>query len=345
MTLKYLTAAAVLTILATSRPVVAQLPWVWLDSLPSTFPSRSPKCLPPYVELPIPINFPVACFEVGTGRPLDCLQNWREYTSLDGVPPDWSVDFTGGHAHDPERLGGELATTKGILWSDLQPDLPVDQLVAFSGRTGNQFWRGLKNAPEVSGVVRISATAQLLQPGYHCVPVPPFWTCDGAVTLNMELGVRIMVPGLVELPPSPGLYVRCGDTASCTDQDNVLPTHPSAFFGDPKLVANLQTLAQRFQALYPDLELQLTDMSLPMGGLFDIDASWEPPHKRHRNGRSVDISRKAWNKTTGVVQHLSDAQVVNLKDIAQRQLHMHKIDEATIHFELVPLVPVDPCHP
>jgi murein endopeptidase len=196
--------------------------------------------------------------------------------------------------------------------------------------------------------VRISATARIVEPGYHCVPGPPFWTCDDARTPHMELGVRIIVPGLIGLPPGPGLYVRCGDTASCTDQDNVLADHPSAFFGDPKLVANVQALAQRFQALYPDLELHVTDMSLPMGGLFDIDASWETPHNRHRNGRSVDVSRNAWNKTTGAIQYLTDTQVQRLTDIAQRQLHMHKIDEGQngpIHFELLPLVPVDPCHP
>lgn len=295
--------------------------------------------------MPIAINFEVGCFDVGNGRPLDCLVNYQGSTSLDGVPPEWTTEFTGGHAHDPERLGGELATTKGILWSDLQPDLPVDQLVAFSGRTGNQFWRGLKNAPEASGVVRISATARFLQSGYRCVPGPPSWECDGAVTAHMELGVRVIVPGLVELPPSPGVYVRCGDTASCSDQDNVSPSHPMVFFGEAELLAKVQTLAQRFQALYPDLELHITDMSLPMGGLFDYQATWEPPHKRHRNGRSVDISWMAWNKTTGVAGRLTDAQYRNLRRIALIQLRMLEAKEPSIHFELAPWTPANTCHP
>ena len=321
---------------------------MWLESLPSPFPSRSQNCQPPYTELPIPTNFEVGCFDVGNGRPLDCQVNYQESTSLNGVPPKRVTEFTGGHAHDPARVDGELASTKGTLWSDLEPDLPVDAMVAFSGRTGNQFWRAVKNAPEASGVVRICATGRLLQPGYHCVPGPPFWACDDAITAHMELGFRVAVPGLVELPPSPGLYVRCGITASCTGQDNVSPVHPSAFFGDPRLVAKVQAVVQRFQALYPELALQLTDMSLPMGGLFDLDTSWEPPHNRHRNGRSVDVSRNAWNKTTGSRQYLAASQIRDLSQIAVHDLHMHRIfegEKGPIHYELVPLMPVDPCHP
>ncbi len=345
MNLKRPAIGAFLVLFATSGWVSAQLPGVWLDSLPSTFPSRSENCSPPYIELPIPTNFQVGCFDVGTGRPLDCLVNYQESTSLDGVPPGQVTEFTGGHAHDPERVDGKLATTKGILWSDLQPDLPVDEMVAFSGRTGNQFWRAVKNAPEASGVVRVSATGRLLQPGYPCVPGPPFWACDDAVTAHMELGFRVAVPGLVELPPSPGLYVRCGITASCTGQDNVSALHPSAFYGSPQMVAKVQAVAQRFQALYPDLELQLTDMSLPMGGLFDFRATWEQPHKRNRNGRSVDVSRKAWNKTTGARQYLTEDQINRLEDIAVDQLRLFEADEGPIHFELAPWTPATTCHP
>ena len=76
-----------------------------------------------------------------------------------------------------------------------------------------------------------------------------------------------------------------------------------------------------------------------------LDTFWEPPHNRHRNGRSVDVSRKAWNKTTGAIQYLSKAMFQKLLYIAVEKLHMHRIREGTIHFELMPLLPADPCHP
>lgn len=42
----------------------------------------------------------------------------------------------------------------------------------------------------------------------------------------------------------------------------------------------------------------LNDMSLPWGGLFDIDDTWAPPHHWHRVGRSVDI-----NNPGSIYQH------------------------------------------
>ncbi len=40
--------------------------------------------------------------------------------------------------------------------------------------------------------------------------------------------------------------------------------------------------------------LGINDMSLPLGGLFDIYHNWHPPHNSHRKGTSVDIDRCAW---------------------------------------------------
>jgi len=37
--------------------------------------------------------------------------------------------------------------------------------------------------------------------------------------------------------------------------------------------------------------LRILNMSLPNGGLFDVMGDWSPPHKSHRKGTSVDVSR------------------------------------------------------
>lgn len=37
-------------------------------------------------------------------------------------------------------------------------------------------------------------------------------------------------------------------------------------------------------------------MSLPLGGLFDIDNNWQPEHKSHRYGANADIE---WNVGAG----------------------------------------------
>lgn len=40
-----------------------------------------------------------------------------------------------------------------------------------------------------------------------------------------------------------------------------------------------------------DIFLAAIDMSLPWGGLFDINGDWQTPHSLHRVGKSVDFSK------------------------------------------------------
>jgi hypothetical protein len=39
-----------------------------------------------------------------------------------------------------------------------------------------------------------------------------------------------------------------------------------------------------------DVYLAVIDMSLPLGGLFDINGRWTTPHELHRTGKSVDFT-------------------------------------------------------
>jgi hypothetical protein len=75
-------------------------------------------------------------------------------------------------------------------------------------------------------------------------------------------------------------------------------------YGTPTLIDRLESLPGAFKdAVIKDLgsitvpTLVYTSLSLPMGGVFDVDASgdgvidnaWEPPHCTHRQGREVDL--------------------------------------------------------
>lgn len=57
-------------------------------------------------------------------------------------------------------------------------------------------------------------------------------------------------------------------------------------------LANQSTLA-KYRSHPQGLSLQLGDVSLPWGGLFDVDGGWQPPHALHRDGRGVDIDLQA----------------------------------------------------
>jgi len=44
------------------------------------------------------------------------------------------------------------------------------------------------------------------------------------------------------------------------------------------------------------IAIGINDMSLPWGGLFDIDNNWSTPHSKHRTGKSVDVDHSGVNE-------------------------------------------------
>lgn len=124
---------------------------------------------------------------------------------------------------------------------------------------------------------------------------------------NAEAKVTVQVPGLVNLAESPTPFLRffrlVGQTA----------THPDNHWGTPNTRTNIQLVALDFLGMSCDTRscahLRINDMSLPLGGMFDICATWNPEstcartpdkggHFWHRTGTGVDIGRTA---CTGLV--------------------------------------------
>jgi hypothetical protein len=112
-------------------------------------------------------------------------------------------------------------------------------------------------APPPSGPVRIRASS------------------DGAG--DSTVAVRVGVGGLVELAEGDGV-VLVGATAS----------HADSHWGTSGMVGALQSLGNQFFEEYGE-PIEVNDMSLPLGGLFDIDANWRPPHDEHQVGTSTDL--------------------------------------------------------
>ena len=67
-------------------------------------------------------------------------------------------------------------------------------------------------------------------------------------------------------------------------------THPEGTYGTPDTVARLIVLAQEYFKV-TDRRLSINDLSLPRGGLFDINNNWAPPHHEHRAGADADLNR------------------------------------------------------
>ncbi|GAB4536926.1 MAG: hypothetical protein Fur0020_05270 [Thermodesulfovibrionia bacterium] len=92
-----------------------------------------------------------------------------------------------------------------------------------------------------------------------------------------EAMVNVRVPRLVALGG--------GDTYRLTGGTS---THPNNHYGTPETNARIRAMARDyFEAT--GIAIGINDMSLPLGGLFDIYGNWSPPHKLHRLGKSVDV--------------------------------------------------------
>ena len=108
---------------------------------------------------------------------------------------------------------------------------------------------------------------------------------SGPVVVRAESqGARAMVDtiqvGVLGLTPLSGRssYVLIGDR----------PWHRLNHWGVEPMVARLNVLADSFQAIF-GRPIWYNDMSLPLGGRFDLKQNWVGPHGEHRAGRDLDM--------------------------------------------------------
>jgi murein endopeptidase len=98
------------------------------------------------------------------------------------------------------------------------------------------------------------------------------------VTGAADLDVR--VAGLVAMPAG----------ANYDHLYRALPPHEDSRWATPTMVQGLVAIADAYAAAYPGSILWYNDMSLPKGGLFDLNSNWNTPHSEHRLGGNTDVS-------------------------------------------------------
>jgi hypothetical protein len=141
---------------------------------------------------------------------------------------------------------------------------PAGTITPISGviPTGGVFKSVVHQAPEVSGDIAVH------------------WAVGGVQGTNYT---RVRFPGLRELPIVPEI-----------ERVGVKSVHPQSHFGHPALISALLVLARRYHREFAK-PLEVNDISLPWGGLFDHKATWAKPHETHRTGRDVDIRTRSMN--------------------------------------------------
>lgn len=213
----------------------------------------------------------ISCHDAWTGSLLDCEFTHRVIGLKE---PKEDIVNNGGHIHDYDThplidpKDGELEFSgnvleRGKLW--------------IKGRTGDYIAVIGHQMPEVAGKIVIETT----------ITAPPGWYCASGCftkkTSKFEDTLDVGVKGLGRLSdPVPNEHyfkLRGG-----------MDTHPEGHWGTGDTIKKLKEIAEEYYKR-SGIILSINDISLPRGGLFDYEGTWEPPHSSHRTGTDADINR------------------------------------------------------
>lgn len=250
----------------------------WGGPILSTVPMRPLNLITPLGNItPNEKNITsIGCVDASNGNLIDCAFDIR----INGlVQPDTAVINNGGHSP---------STHKGTHpVGDLQEIFPTTgaKTQRITGQTSYSYVNVVHEMPEVSG--KIETILNLYAPpGWKAFPQT---ACDASLTyycFNTTVDVGV-VADLLPLPdpksnPSASYsYIRVRKSMGHPDDVAYSGTINTLFF--------LNNIAIAYKK--KGYTLSVNDMSLPRGGLFDVDADYLTPHSTHRTGQSADINQ------------------------------------------------------
>ena len=205
----------------------------------------------------------------------------ERYTGYESVPtiPAGTAEVT-VRSHDCEAIPGVAFTidrtfTPATAGHDHTNPPSLDRigsLGSYSGTTDeNGEWKTTFTAGDLASVLTFKAsTASLLGSPFTSVP--------------FDVGVGFL--GLFD----PGIEYGDFDVR----YTGATGDHGSNHHGTPELHHMVREMALMYNIEADDAvkgSIGLNDMSLELGGVFDIAGAWERPHSRHRFGTDCDIDR------------------------------------------------------
>jgi hypothetical protein len=154
--------------------------------------------------------------------------------------------------------------------------LPTDRTAGHKHTNTSSKPAGGFDVPQISTGSSGEATVWYTAPD---VSGPIFIKGRSSGVGSVQVQVQIAVPDLSEYSSAIGALM-VGDN----------PAHPRNHYATSDHTAALTELVRRYSAMFPDsAQLKINDTSLELGGLFDVDSAWTPPHQGHRRGRNTDI--------------------------------------------------------
>ncbi len=117
-------------------------------------------------------------------------------------------------------------------------------------------------------------------------------------TLVARDTLLVKVPGL-ELLEDGTNYTKIGGTANHNGPPGFAEDHNH--YGTNATVLAMDLIAGAYRDSLPNEQiLHINDISLPNGGLFDVNGNWLPEHSSHRTGEDVDVRTELPGTRQGV---------------------------------------------
>lgn len=144
----------------------------------------------------------------------------------------------------------------------------------------------------------------------HSLPLPPvstvFPTAGNTGYLGLPVfvdtttvgqieSIRVCIPAFIPVCRDYDYLVRYGPFASLLPgRDWALigatSSHPLNHYGWYSTIQAVMTVASRYHAEFPDYDvIAINDISLALGGIFDLRRNWRGPHYQHSRGKAADI--------------------------------------------------------
>lgn len=243
------------------------------------------------------------CYNYGTGRPSACgvtltLGSTQGIYASERCVIQTDGTLTSGTCADGGHLLHTITRPRILNTPLLNPqldypgDLNPDPFVA-EGPTSLLGWRYVRYpTPQNAGFFHWSARITSARGWLIGIGAQP----DGSIL--MEGTVEISHRDLRQLPDINSVYVK-GRRPSST----ITHIDPEAFGGTETTIEAMRLISEQYATDTGTFLLSINDMSLPLGGVFDLSNDWLPDHVSHRDGQDVDINRRPFDKANGQFQN------------------------------------------
>lgn len=271
-------------------------------------------------SLPELINkkmFGYRCHNLSTGKPAVCKIEQHTLTGIMGnivaedcqIEPNGTITTdtcaNGGHTHpDPGDSG---FPNRPIILDDADPSVKLTlpggtNISRFSvkGDFGPDWVVMEIEVPENAGYLQWNSE---ISPPPSNFQIPNRFVGPGAQpngNLRTEGAIEISFRELRQLPAMDDLYRRIrGESKATTRLPDDSHFNDVAFAGTEIALEAMRLIAEEFKSKTTNAAAQESelirpnDMSLPLGGVFDIFDQWRPDHETHRDGLDIDINRSS----------------------------------------------------